>query len=533
MKTLGQVYPPLLLMMILFVQIVSLFVNYSIYDFQELIIFCTWIPLVTLPYLLTKKKIVYRIVVTVFFIGGLLNLCHLVILKGPISASSLFVLLNTNINEAKEFMELKTNFLMLLIIPYIVLYIVALKNVKPVKLYPKSKYIIGAILLFSIVFLSENLIHGRFVRKATPQTTKALISFADEIKSYKALKKRKVADIEAKLNSTDSGERIFVLIIGESCNRNHMSLYNYSKATNPKLEKRDDIIIYGDVVSAYSNTLGSILSSLTESNLENKMSFDKSISLIDIFHSLEFQTIWLSNQSPIGVWDNATYNLAQTSDIPIFINNSGNTSFESTYLSSYDELLFRPFNSVLNSSTKSKFIVIHLMGSHSSYSKRYPSEYNKFNDYSTKKERIINEYDNSVLYNDFIVDSLLNILDSYCLKNNKTICSCIYLSDHGENVYDEGDNVGHDYSGSLPKSNVEIPFIVWLSPNFKILYSNKLQTVLSNKNMPFVSDDLFHTIIDLNDIDCKEFSEDRSIFNQNFNFARPRILEDNMDYDLK
>jgi len=533
MRTLGQIYPPLLLIMILFVQIVSLFVNYSIYDSRELVILCCWIPLFTLPYLITKKKFIYRIAVTALFMGGFINLCHLLILKGPITASSLFVLLNTNISEAKEFMELKSSFLMLLIIPYIFLFIVAIKNIKPVKIYPKSKYIIAAILTFSVIFLSESLIHGNLVRKGTPQTTKALISFAAEIKSYSALKKRKVVSIEAKLKSSELEQHVFVLIIGESCNRNHMSLYNYSKKTNPKLEKRDDIIVYSNVVSPFSNTIGSVLSALTESNLENKMGFDKSISLIDIFYSLDFKTIWLSNQSPIGIWDNATFNLAQTSDISVFANNHGNTSFESTYLSSYDERLFQPFYSALNASTKNKFIVIHLMGSHSSYSKRYPAEYNIFTDYSTKKEKIINEYDNSVLYNDFIVDSLLNILDSYCLKRSKPICSCIYLSDHGENVYDENDNVGHDYSGSIPKSNVEIPFIVWLSSGYKKYYSNKEQTILSNKDLPFISDDLFHSIIDLNDIDYKAYAKTRSVFNQEFNSERPRILEDNMDYDLK
>ncbi|MDD2196948.1 MAG: phosphoethanolamine transferase [Bacteroidales bacterium] len=384
-----------------------------------------------------------------------------------------------------------------------------------------------------MTFLSESLIHGNLVRKGTPQTTKALISFATEIKSYNALKKRKVANVEAKHKATHLEQHLFVLIIGESCNRSHMSLYNYSKETNPKLKKRDDIIVYSNVVSPFSNTIGSVLSTLTESNLENKMAFDRSISLIDVFHSLDFKTFWLSNQSPIGIWDNATFNLAQTSDISIFVNNHGNTSFESTYLSSYDERLFQPFCTALNASTMNKFIVIHLMGSHSSYSKRYPSEYNKFTDYSTKKEKIINEYDNSILYNDFIVDSLLNILESHCLKNSKSICSCIYLSDHGENVYDENDNVGHDYSGSIPKSNVEIPFIVWLSSGYKKLYSNKEQTILSNKDLPFVSDDLFHCVIDLNDIDYKAYAKTRSVFNQEFNFERTRMLEDNMDYDLK
>lgn len=93
--------------------------------------------------------------------------------------------------------------------------------------------------------------------------------------------------------------------------------------------------------------------------------------------------------------------------------------------------------------------------------------------------------------------------------------------------------MGHDYSGSLPKSNVEIPFIVWLSSGYEKNYNNKKENIFSNRDFPFVSDDLLHSIIDLNDIDCKEYSMERSVFNQEFNIARPRILESSMDYDLK
>ncbi len=491
MKTLKQLFPPLLLTLVLYVQMVSIFVNYSIYDSRELVILFVWIPLFTLPYLLTRKKIVYKIAVTLFFIAGFINLAHLVILKGPVSASSLFILLNTNISEAREFMELKYSGLLFLIVPYLFLFVLAMSNVKPVNLYPKSNYILVIVLLFSLLFLSENLIQGRLIRKGVPQTTKALISFADEIKTYKALKKRKVTKHEVGFKTTELEQHIFVLIIGESCNRNHLSLYDYSKKTNPKLEQRNDIIVFNDVVSPYSNTLRSVLSALTESNLENKMGFDKSISLIDIFHSINFKTFWLSNQSPIGIWDNAIYNLAQTSDVSIFVNNTGNTSFESTYLSSFDERLFETLHTTLKDDSRNKFIVIHLMGSHSAYSKRYPPDFDAFTIHSNNKEQLINAYDNSILYNDFIVDSMFSILNSYRSQTYKTISSCIYFSDHGENVYDENDNAGHDYSGSMPKSNVEIPFIVWLSPEYKNKFSEKNLAILSNTDLPFVSDDLF------------------------------------------
>lgn len=163
------------------------------------------------------------------------------------------------------------------------------------------------------------------------------------------------------------------------------------------------------------------------------------------------------------------------------------------------------------------------MGCHSKYSKRYPMKYNKFNLAKNNKEKIINEYDNSILYNDFVVNSLLYIKKQYCIENHEVIATAIYFSDHGENVYDENDNVGHDYADVLPKANVEIPFIVWYSARYQSLYPNKLNIIYSNKNKPFITDNLFHAIIDINDITFKLFEPERSIFNKKYNSNRKRI----------
>jgi heptose-I-phosphate ethanolaminephosphotransferase len=533
MKTIKQLYPPYLLAMILYVQAALLLINFHIFNARELLIYLSWIPLLMLPYFFTKKKFVYIIVISLFFLEGLINLSHILVIKAPINASSLFVLMNTNINEAKEFINLKFHFTWLLVIPYIFIYYLALKHPPTIAKQKGSIYIVAAVLLFSVIFISENLINNRLIRKGIPQTAKAIISFNNEMKTYKALKLREVSNVEVKLKTAEQYPHVFVLIIGESCNRNHMSLYNYYRKTTPHLDNRKDIVVYTDVVSPYSNTIGSLLTALTESNLDNKKDYDKSISLIDIFHSLGYKTFWLSNQAPIGVWDNAIYNLAKTSDICVFVNNAANTSFESTYLLTYDEKLFKPFQNSLSDTAKNKFIVIHLMGSHSKYAKRYPQKFNKFNFANNNKGKIINEYDNSILYNDFVVDSLLNILKSYCKNNSTVISTAIYFSDHGENVYDENDNVGHDYADDLPKNNVEIPFIVWCSPQFQSLYPDKYKTALSNKEKPFVTDDLFHAIIDLNDVDFYVFEAERSIFNESYNANRKRILEDNKDYDSK
>jgi len=220
---------------------------------------------------------------------------------------------------------------------------------------------------------------------------------------------------------------------------------------------------------------------------------------------------------------------AKKSDYFKFVNTSSNSSFEAILTTSYDAKLFTPFAKVLNEDVNRKFIVLHLMGSHSSYKKRYPSDFNIYSG-ENKKEQTIAEYDNSMLYNDFVVDSLLNMITNYSQQLNVMI-NAIYISDHGENIYDELDRVGHDYSNKLPKANVEVPFIIWFSQTFKHINPDKASMVKSNKNMPFVSDDLFHSIIDFNGIQSQYVEIERSIFSDRFNEKRKRFLEDGKDYD--
>ena len=393
-------------------------------------------------------------------------------------------------------------------------------------------YLIGVVFLLSAIFIVENAIHGRLIRKGAPEIVKVIFSFIDNIELYKEAR-QEVIPRNINANSTYiESQQIFVLIIGESSSRQHMSLYGASRKTNPKLEIRTDLIAYSNVVSPYSNTLNSVLSMLSQSNLEGQMGLEKSIDIIDIFHSAGYKTYWISNQSPIGIWDNLVTVFANKSDCIKFVNTSSNSSFEATLTTSYDSKLFEPFSLALNEDIGKKFIVLHLMGSHSSYSKRYPANFDIFSG-TYRKEKTIAEYDNSMLYNDFIVDSLLNIIISNDSLQNNPISSAIYLSDHGENVYDELDRVGHDYSNELPKANVEIPFIVWLSPAYVKLDPVRATIIRSNSNKTFISNDLFHAIMDLNAIQSFYLEEERSVFSEKFDEKRQRILEDGKDYDKK
>ena len=127
----------------------------------------------------------------------------------------------------------------------------------------------------------------------------------------------------------------------------------------------------------------------------------------------------------------------------------------------------------------------------------------------------------------------MTIINEFSKQDTNNLVSAIYLSDHGENVYDEFDRVGHDYSGELPKSNVEVPFLVWISHKYSELNPLKESVINSNIHKPYISDDLFHSIMDINGIQSKYFEEKRSIFSKGFDETRKRILEDGKDYDKK
>ena len=153
-----------------------------------------------------------------------------------------------------------------------------------------------------------------------------------------------------------------------------------------------------------------------------------------------------------------------------------------------------------------------------------------FEDKGDKRTRVINSYDNAVYYNDFIVDSVFSMLKTYSLLHPKVRVSALYFSDHGENVYDEGDYCGHNYTDKIPCTNVEIPFVLWLSPSQKEYLDAHNCLTVSRLHTPYMIDDLFHTIIDLCNIATPCFDKTRSFINQSFDSTRQRILEDGNVY---
>ncbi len=521
-----------LVALVSFTPLAGLSLNPAIFSSSNILLLLLWTVVLLIPYVLTRKKWLYVTATSLLFVDGFVNLFHWIVLKCPLNASSIFVFLNTNYNEASEFMAIKMTPLLLLLIPYIVLFVIVLKRKPPLSFQTRMEQIVwSALWLFVAVFFTDNIVHQRFLRLAVPDVERAFVSFFEESKAYKNLKTRDLYSLDTQLYSNDS--TLVVVIIGESCNRNHMSLYGYGRETTPRLKARRDILVFDNVISANSNTLRSVMNFLTENNTDHPRPLDSCIHIFDVLHSSHYKSFWLSNQSPIGLWDNGVTNIAQNADVTTFVNMTANSSMESTQMASFDQRLFEPLQAALKDQAKYKVVFLHLMGNHTQYNKRYPDGFALFEEKGDKRTRVINTYDNAIYYNDFVVDSLFSILAIYSQSHSDIHISALYFSDHGENVYDENDYCGHDYSDRIPNANVEIPFILWFSPSQRD-YMKAHDTSLEQRlHAPYMIDDLFHTLLDLSQIITPCFDSTRSFVNNAYNTSRPRQLEDGSIYNMQ
>jgi len=92
-----------------------------------------------------------------------------------------------------------------------------------------------------------------------------------------------------------------------------------------------------------------------------------------------------------------------------------------------------------------KFILIHLIGTHAAYDQfDAASVAAKGRDFlNTDRNALISFYDNAVLYNDHIVAEIIERI-----RRQEQNGYVLYLSDHGEEVFEQRNFAGH-VNGSL------------------------------------------------------------------------------------
>lgn len=485
----------------------------------EFFIFCLGIMIILS---LFKEKIKNIILNTIKYLSYLTFIIEILLLKnfGALINPGFFqVLLETNQEEGIEFLKMYFNFKIVILIIFLVVLNYLVIKIFNRKIDINRFFKIKSFKIIFIIYIIYSIFDFKGIKAFSIERVYASVKGAyHNIKEYKDISKE-FENNKLTIISNDSKIKNIILVIGESTTRNHMSLYDYSLETNPLLKKIDKKNLYrfNDTISPHSHTIPVIKKLLTFYNLENKKEWYENNNLIDIMKKSGYKTYWFSNQETSGIWGNVAVALGRQSDKVLF--NKHRDSYTELN-SAYDEQIINKSIKYIEKENKN-FIIYHLMGTHGSYIHRYPKEFNIF---QNKTEKMIGEYDNAVLYNDYIIDKIISNF-----KDEDSII--LYISDHGEEVYDFRDFAGHAET-NISRYMVEIPFLIYTSDKFIENYPEKVESIKNSVNKPYMTDDLIHTILDIADIKTSEFDETRSIINKNFNDKRKRITG-GKDYDTE
>lgn len=425
------------------------------------------------------------------------------------NVAQLNAIYQSNIREAYEFMFMYASKMQLFIIPLLFFALIGLffYRAKEFRGNLNSRWT-ARIAVFLFVLVNLSLLESLALPSMIMNTQKI---YAQELEKFREeLKKRKIGDVEFDAFK-EKGKELYVVVIGESLNKNHMSLYGYHRNTTPKLDSLynlGELVKCENAISNHTHTIPVLTQALTTANQLNGEAYFGSLSILDILEKADFDTYWLSNQVSYGEWDNPISVLADRADYRVNINSNIGTVTNTDF---YDEKLVQKLDEIVDSElTKNTVVFIHVMGNHGAYENRYPEAYNLFsgslatNAFGANKywAKNVNAYDNSVVYSDKL---LVDVFES--VKKHDNISACLFFSDHSEDVLA---NKGHNAS-SFTFSMTQIPLLAWFSDAYKENYQKKYLNLLENNEELMTNDFMYDLLVDFFGISTSHMQSNKSL----------------------
>lgn len=243
------------------------------------------------------------------------------------------------------------------------------------------------------------------------------------------------------INSTRPDVNV-IIVMGESLNRNFMSLYGYEKQTTPYLDslKKDKAFSYKKAIS------GGVFTDISLPTffniLERPDAVEQILStntcLFKMAKENGFETSFYSAQATDSLSNIKSY--LCTRWIDSYSDGSSRTGEDK--VDALDDILLEDIQK--NDFTKPQFMVLHQIGSHTPVTWRYPKEFDHFED----------KYLNSILYTDYILSQIVQELK----KKTDRPTYVVFTSDHSTG---HGGKSGKGH-GNLNYSQIfEVPYFIY------------------------------------------------------------------------
>jgi lipid A ethanolaminephosphotransferase len=313
---------------------------------------------------------------------------------------------------------------------------------------------------------------------------------------------------------------LVVLVVGETARAANFSLGGYQRETNPLLA-RLPVVYFDDVTACGTDTAISVpcmFSPFGRERYSDRLAKSHE-SLLDVLQRTGVSVLWRDNNSGCkSTCDRVPQQAGAALSHPAHC--AGERCF--------DAVLIEGLPAWIDALAGDGFVVLHQQGSHGpAYHERSPPAFERFlpecGDAEVERctrQEIVNAYDNTILYTDFVLARLIALLQREIDRFDVVM---LYVSDHGESLGENGLYL-HGFPWSLaPETQTHVPMLVWLSEAFAANRGVDAACLAGRRHEPLSHDHLFHSVLGLFEVRTAIYSRDLDLFAP-CRAVQPRLL---------
>jgi glucan phosphoethanolaminetransferase (alkaline phosphatase superfamily) len=429
---------------------------------------------------LSFNKILFRVTSVFLFITGAIGSYAVFFFKMPPSKQIIRTFFENEISESFEFIGMNLMIWISVSILVVVGILVKFRDVK--QRYSILKVLCFGFFIYNIVTPQYRVLQSYFPISYLHGT---YLYILERMQSHIRI------DISQKFEFSGGEDVIGVLVIGESARYDHFGINGYTRNTTPKISAIPNLYSFQGRASSNLTYL-SVPSMLTRTAADNTANRALETTFLSVFGGLGYQTSWVGTQSLLKYLK--SYSSETIYDEVMMVILPGGSALYK--MNDHDEVLLPYFENILLHGQK-QFVVLHTFGSHWNYAARYPKEYEAFTPVlkntttkidqpSCDHDELINSYDNSILYTDYILSEIISKLKD---KN----AFLIFASDHGESL---GEGGIYAHGSHMNSEQLTIPFIFWVSDKFISTHHDIIDLLNKRKGSEVSHDYIFHSALD-------------------------------------
>ncbi|WP_154173963.1 phosphoethanolamine transferase [Vibrio metoecus] len=321
-------------------------------------------------------------------------------------------------------------------------------------------------------------------------------------------------DAQQKTTATDSsGQKptLVFFVLGETARVQNYQYFGYPRDTNAYTQPFQPIF-FKDVASCGTATAISVpcmFSNMTRDNFDRNQA-DNQDNVLDILQRAGISLLWKENDGgDKGVAKNIPLKELARDKREGFCD--GDTCYDIAMLENLDQ--------EIADQNGNRMIFMHIIGSHGpTYFKRYPKEMAVYQPDCPRAdiencsvEQIVNTYDNTIRYTDYVLAQLMSKLESLQKDYNTAL---IYVSDHGESLGENGMFLHGMPYNLAPDYQTQVPLLVWMSQGFSQSKGIDMDCLRSKTHLPYSHGNLFHSLLGVMDVSTEAYDTSLDLFSQ-------------------